>query len=152
MEPSAARRHSRRVGDTREVADDVPTTPAPIGGLSHLQLVVGDVESCRRWWTAVLGLIPLYEDDAGTVALRHRPTNIVIVLSPRPPDSPGPGDRLDHLAFAVADRATLDSWIEHLDNAGIPHPDVILELGNHSLQLTDPDGITLELVAPPARR
>jgi len=131
------------------VADRVRTTPAPIGGLSHLQLVVGDVEACRRWWTAVLGLETLYTDDSGTVALRHRPTNVVIVFSARAADSPGPGDRLDHVAFSVDSRATLDSWIQHLDDVGIPHPDVIPELGNHSLQLTDPDGITLELVAPP---
>lgn len=124
-------------------------TPAPIGGLSHLQLVVADVEGCRQWWTAALGMAPLYA-AAGTVALRHRPTNIVIVFSPRPDDSPGPGDRLDHVAFSVVDRETLDTWIEHLDRAGIPHPPVTLELGNHSLQLTDPDGITLELIAPPA--
>lgn len=132
------------------MADRVRATAAPLGGLSHLQLVVSDVDACRRWWTAVLGLDTLYEDDDGTVALRHRPTNIVIVLSARASDSPGPGDRLDHVAFWVKDRATLDEWIEHLDDAGLEHPAVVLELGNHSLQLTDPDGITVELVAPPA--
>ena len=138
------------VSDTRSVADRVRATPAPLGGLSHLQLVVSDVDACRRWWTTVLGLDTLYEDTAGTVALRHRPTNIVIVLSARASDSPGPGDRLNHVAFAIKDRATLDEWLRHLDDAAIEHPEVVLELGNHSLQLTDPDGITLELVAPPA--
>lgn len=133
------------------MADHPPVTPAPIDGLSHVQLVVDDVPACRQWWTAVLGLVPLYADDEHTVALRHRPTNVVVVLSRRPPGSPGAGDRLDHVAFAVADRATLDAWVEHLDELGIAHPGVIDELGNHSLQLTDPDGTHVELVAPPDR-
>jgi catechol-2,3-dioxygenase len=122
--------------------------PAPIKGVSHLQLVVDDVEACRAWWTAVLGLVPLYSDD-GVVALRHRPTNLVVVLSARAEGSAGAGDRLDHVAFAVEDRQTLERWVDHLDAAGIDHPGIIDELGNHSLQLTDPDGTHVELVAPP---
>ena len=134
------------------MADDAAVTPAPILGLSHVQLVVDDVPACRRWWTAVLGLELLYEDDtAGVVALRHRGAKLVVVLSTRDADSRGAGDRLDHLAFAVRDRATLDTWVAHLDSEGIPHPGIIDELGNHSLQLTDPDGTQVELVAPPDR-
>ena len=51
----------------------------------------------------------------------------------------------------VADRATLDTWVAHLDGLGIEHPGVVDELGNHSLQLVDPDGTNVELVAPPDR-
>lgn len=126
--------------------------PAPVSGVSHFQLVVGDVATCRDWWTRVLGMQTLYEGTAGdVVALRHRPSRVVIVLSARPPESVGPGDRLDHVAFAVPDRAALDTWADHLDELGIVHPGVIDELGNHSLQLVDPDGINVELVAPPDR-
>ncbi|MBL8777407.1 MAG: VOC family protein [Acidimicrobiales bacterium] len=126
--------------------------PAPVSGVSHLQLVVGDVAVCRDWWTNVLGMQTLYEGDTGdVVALRHRPSNVVIVLSARAEGSAGAGDRLDHVAFAVPDRATLDTWVARLDELGIAHPGVIDELGNHSLQLVDPDGINVELVAPPDR-
>ena len=126
--------------------------PAPVTGVSHLQLVVGDVAASRAWWARVLGMQTLYEGEAGDVgALRHRPSGVVVVLSARAADSGGPGDRLDHVAFAVPDRATLDTWVEHLDRLGIAHPGVVDELGNHSLQLVDPDGINVELVAPPAR-
>lgn len=68
---------------------------------------------------------------------------------PDPPGSAGAGDRLDHLAFAVPDRATLDGWVAHLDELGIEHPGVTDELGSHSLQLVDPDGTRVELVAHP---
>ena len=127
-------------------------SPAPVSGVSHLQLVVGDLPACRAWWTKVLGLETIHEgEDGDVIALRHRPSKVVIVLSARAPGSAGAGDRLDHVAFAVPDRATLDTWVDHLDELGIEHPGVIDELGNHSLQLVDPDGIHVELVAPPDR-
>lgn len=126
--------------------------PAPVTGVSHLQLVVDDVAACRAWWARVLGLEVLYEDPGAVVALRHRPGRFVIVLSARPTGSPGAGDRLDHVAFAVPDRATLDGCVARLDELGVEHPGIVDELGNHSLQLVDPDGIRVELVAPPDRR
>ena len=128
-----------------------PLPPAPVTGVSHLQLVVDDVAGCREWWQRVLGLEVLFEDGTSVVALRHRPARFVVVLSARPPGSTGAGDRLDHVAFAVPDRAALDGWVERLDELGVAHPGVVDELGNHSLQLVDPDGIRVELVAPPDR-
>lgn len=131
--------------------DDLPTTPAPVTGVSHVQLAVGDVAACRTWWTQVLGLEVLYEDGDSVVALRHRPGRFVVVLSTRADDAPAVDGRLDHLAFAIPDRATLDEWVTRLDELGIDHPGVVDELGNHSLQLVDPDGTHVELVAPPGR-
>ena len=61
------------------------------------------------------------------------------------------GEPLDHLAFAVPDGDTLRVWADHLAEVGIEHPGVILELGKPSLQLRDPDGISIELVAPASR-
>ena len=47
---------------------------------------------------------------------------------------------LDHIAFEVADRAELTSWMAHLDELGVGHSPV-QELG-HSffVSLEDPDG------------
>ena len=56
---------------------------------------------------------------------------------------------LDHLAFAVPNGEVLDEWAAHLTDVGIAHPGVVLELGKPSLQLRDPDGNAIELVAPP---
>jgi len=121
---------------------------APLLGFSHVQLVVSDLDASRAWYTTVLGLEQFAAGD-GYVALRHRPARLSIVLSCRRSDAPGvPHDPMDHLAFAVGDGATLRAWADHLAAAGIEHPGVVLELGKPSLQLRDPDGVAIELVAP----
>jgi catechol-2,3-dioxygenase len=57
-------------------------------------------------------------------------------------------EHLDHLAFAVPDGDSLTAWAEHLTAIGIDHAGIVLENGHPSLQLRDPDGIAIELVAP----
>jgi catechol-2,3-dioxygenase len=55
------------------------------------------------------------------------------------------------LAFAVADGPTLEAWAAHLRELGLNVPAVVDELGKPSLQLRDPDGNAVELVAPAPR-
>ncbi len=127
---------------------------APMTGLSHAQLLVSDVPASAEWYAAALGLEPYAEDPAlGYVALRHRGAKVVFVLTSRPGGSePGiDGGSLDHLAFAVPDGDALRAWADHLTEIGIEHAGVVLENGNPSLQLRDPDGIAIELVAPGPR-
>jgi glyoxylase I family protein len=126
---------------------------AQITGLSHVQLLVSDVAASAKWYSAVLGLAPFADDaDIGYVALRHRGGRFVVVLTKAPASSTGSTgpapDGLDHLAFAVPDGAALEAWAAHLVEVGIDHAGVVLEGGHPSLQLRDPDGIALELVAP----
>jgi glyoxylase I family protein len=126
---------------------------APITGLSHVQLLVSDVGASAKWYSAVLGLAPFADDpDVGYVALRHKAGKFVVVLTkaPAPPQRPAEAvhDVLDHLALAVPDSAQLEEWAEHLTDIGIDHTGVVLEGGHPSLQLRDPDGIAIELVAP----
>ena len=123
---------------------------APITGLSHFQLLVSDVEASARWYTTVLGLVPYAEDlDIGYVALRQPAANVVLVLTVRPggPEDSTPSDVLDHLAFAVSGGEALREWAAHLTALGVTHDGVALENGRPSLQLRDPDGIAVELVA-----
>ena len=55
---------------------------------------------------------------------------------------------LDHLAFAVRDRADLDSAARHLDDLGIDH-EPVKDVGvMYILEFRDPDNIALELTAP----
>jgi len=129
---------------------------APFSGLSHVQLMVADVEVSAAWYREALGMEGFVEDPAaGYVALRHRPSRVVIVLTADSADDrPGPADRrgaLDHLAFAVADPAKLAAWADHLTAVGIRHHGILLEDGRPSLQLVDPDGTAIELVAPAPR-
>jgi catechol-2,3-dioxygenase len=130
-----------------------PAHGAPITGLSHVQLMVSDVGASARWYSTVLGLGPLSEDpDIGYVALRHRDAKVVVVLTKgrRPNDQSreSADESLDHLAFAVPDGDLLCLWAEHLSEVGIVHDGVVHENGHPSLQLRDPDGIAIELVAP----
>ncbi len=123
---------------------------APITGLSHVQLLVSDVAASARWYRTVLGLVPFAEDpDIGYVALRHRAARIVVVLTRGSRAGSRPADEvLDHLAFAVPDGGSLSAWAEYLTQVGIDHGGVVLENGHPSLQLRDPDGVAIELVAP----
>ena len=140
---------------------------APITGLSHVQLRVSDVASSAAWYAAALGLEPYAEDlSIGYIALRHPGARFVIVLTegpavtrPERDDGPDIGVTaasspagLDHLALAVPDGAALEAWAGHLTDIGIHHGGVVPENGNPSLQLRDPDGISVELVAPGSRR
>jgi catechol-2,3-dioxygenase len=103
------------------------------------------------WYTTVLGLVRLAADDGeGYVALRHPTSGMVVVLTGGR-DGIESGGRLDHLAFAVPDGDALRAWADGLRARGIGHAGVVLELGKPSLQLLDPDGIAIELVAPAPR-
>jgi catechol 2,3-dioxygenase-like lactoylglutathione lyase family enzyme len=152
-----------------DVADHTPDpVGAPITGLSHVQLLVSDVGTSAAWYAAALGLEPYAEDlRIGYIALRHPGARFVIVLTQGPAAATPPARddgadsgvaaasspaRLDHLALAVPDGAALDAWAGHLTDIGIHHDGVVLENGNPSLQLRDPDGISVELVAPGPRR
>jgi catechol-2,3-dioxygenase len=125
---------------------------APISGFSHVQLLVRDVATSERWYAQVLGLERFVASDDGSyVALRHLSSKFLIVLSTglRGVDANERSEPLDHLAFAVPDGAALEAWAAQLTALGIDHPGVVDELGKPSLVLTDPDGIHIELVAPP---
>jgi glyoxylase I family protein len=139
---------------SREQCHDVQVTASrtsPMTGFSHVQLLVTDVRASEQWYATVLGLERFSGDNSvGYVALRHKPSGVVIVLSTR--ESPHRVDTaLDHLAFAVPDGAALAQWALHLSDAGVEHDGIVLELGKPSLQLRDPDGNAIELVAPAPR-
>jgi len=122
---------------------------APVTGFSHVQLNVADVARSVEWYCTVLGMEVMLERPDVT-ALRNRAARMVIVI--------GPSDHvdqttspIDHMAFAVPDGESLRVWADHLTTVGIAHDGVILELGKPSLQMVDPDGNSVELVAPAPR-
>src|ERR1700722_2345643 len=92
-----------------------PGSSAPITGLSHVQLLVTDVETSARWYSTVLSLVPYAEDlSIGYIALRQPDAKLVVVLTQRTEGTPGsthPGaEALDHIAFAASDGASLQAW------------------------------------------
>lgn len=124
---------------------------APVTGFSHVQLRVSNLAASERWYTTVLGLDRLVADpEGGYVALRHRPSRVVVVLTTTQSLTDSTDhDRLDHLAFAVPDGPSLQAWATELTARGVSHGGVVDELGKPSLTLIDPDAISVELVAPP---
>jgi catechol-2,3-dioxygenase len=57
---------------------------------------------------------------------------------------------LDHVSFGCADRAELVSWERRLDELGVKHGGVVDAGYGSGLSFRDPDGLPLELFAPPA--
>jgi glyoxylase I family protein len=134
----------------------------PVSGFAHVRLTVTDIARSRAFYERVFGLPVAFEvpadADAATREQLHFLYGGVIFqlgsgllgLRPVAPD----GDRfsedrvgLDHLSFAVADRAALHDAAGRLDELGVPHGEV-KDLGRAAiLEFRDPDGIALELYA-----
>ncbi len=79
-------------------------------------------------------------DDDSYVALRHRPSRVVVVLTAGDPgDRPRPA-RSTTSPSPSPTVPTLEAWAAELTAQGIDHPGVVDELGKPSLVLADPDG------------
>ena len=124
-----------------------------MSGFSHLQLLVSDFETSKRWYENVLGLVEKasgVSDGRPYALLVHKPAKVGIVLQ----TATGPlGEHraIDHVAFAAPDRESLEKYVARLDEMGIDHPGIADVPEGASLLLTDPDGVDVELLAPPSR-
>lgn len=130
---------------------------------AHIRLTVTNIERSRAFYDAVLGLPIAFEMPAGAdEATRERFSflfggviyklgDALFGLRPVASDT-FDEDRtgLDHLSFAVADRAALDRAIAVLEGMGVRHEEIKdIEVG-WILEFRDPDNIALELFAPKA--
>jgi glyoxylase I family protein len=132
-----------------------------IVGLHHLGLTVRDAEASATWYETVLGFRRVGRFDApdgarSKVFLRHDGLRVRLGLTQHSDADRAPFNEtrigLDHLAFAVADRARLDEWAERLTAAGVPHSPVAPANsipGAAVLVLRDPDNIQRELFYEP---
>ena len=96
-------------------------------GLHHFGLTVTDVERSARWYEDVLGLV------------EHRSSSTTRF------DETSPG--LDHLSFAVANRAELEHWCARLDDHGVERSPIARARsfpGAFVVVFRDPDNIQLE--------
>jgi len=132
-----------------------------IEDIHHLGLTVSDVDASAAWYVEVLGFTRVgeYEAPAGErrkVFLRHPGLRARLGLVQHRASVGGRFDEtrvgLDHLAFRVDSRASLDGWAERLAAAGVPVSPVADALSiEHAAVLVfrDPDNIQLELFADP---
>jgi hypothetical protein len=121
-----------------------------------MQLVVRDVAVSAPWYCAALGLEQFTSgtiDSGPYVGLRHPTARFVIGMqtaTPAQAENLG-GESIEHLSFAVADRAALDAMRDDLVARGIDVGDVFEEAVSYNARLCDPDGLVLELTAPKPR-
>jgi len=125
-------------------------------GLDHVAVAVADMDRSRAFYEGVLGFRHVMDLPAG-VFLSNGAVGLGIGPSPAPDRAPA-GDRfdearvgLDHLSFAVADRAELERAARLLEERGVPHGEVTdlgAAFGLYVLAFRDPDNIQLELTAP----
>jgi glyoxylase I family protein len=140
---------SQPASATGATATTATGAPSPVTGFSHAQLNVSDVAVSERWYTTLLGMRRFYGDAAtGYIGLVHPPSGMVLALSQGHPDPGHESAALEHVAFAVPDPAVLQEWADELTRLGYEHPGIVQEGRNSSLQLRDPDGLAVELVAP----
>ena len=128
-------------------------------GLAHVALTVQDAEVSGPWYRQLLDSDPVVDEhtdagyrhlvwvlDGGTLLGIHQHQRGV-------PAEPFTEFRvgLDHVGFGVANRAELEKWVDRLNALGIRHGGIVDAGYGSGLSFRDPDGIALELFAPPSR-
>ena len=127
--------------------------------LAHVAITVTDLERSTEWYSALFGADPVLDEDESISNFHH--TVFVLAgeqlfgLHTHPAGQSGTSFNelvtgLDHVAFACADRAELETWAGKLDELGIAHGGVVDAHYGSGLSFRDPDNIALEFFAPPA--
>ena len=135
-----------------------------LGGIHHITLRSQDPAAARRFYEAVIGLqfmeIPVSGDvtsiwkgaPAGGALLASQVGSAFLIIAP-PLEGTAEGDRfseyrigVDHLAFAVEDRAELDALVERLRDAGVETRGVEDDavLNKEYVAFRDPDNVQWE--------
>ena len=127
-----------------------------IPAITHVAVTVSDLAASEAWYTKVLGVEPVLDEDTGP--FRHIVFSMgstLLGLHGFPDlattaafDERRPG--LDHIAFGCANRDELVEWAARLDELGVAHGGVIDAGYGSGLSFRDPDNIALELFAPPS--
>jgi catechol-2,3-dioxygenase len=125
--------------------------------LNHVAVTVRDIEISGPWYRNLLGTDPILDErtDAG---FRHQVWMLDggTVFGIHQHDRAAPDEKfnelrvgLDHVGFGCANRAELDNWVRRLGELGIEHGGIVEAPYGSGLSFRDPDGIALEVFAPP---
>jgi glyoxylase I family protein len=124
-------------------------------GVNHIILTVGDVDRSRAFYRDVLECAVADIADNPDYGFYFAVGGVEFYVGPS--RQPVAGDRfnefrigLDHVAFTVADRATLDALAALLLEAGVDTKGVeqFAPSGNYYIAFRDPDNIQLEFWLP----
>ena len=123
--------------------------------ITHVALTVSDLGRSVPWYQRLFDADPVLDEDTGP--FRHVVWSLgstLVGLHQFPDgrsetfDERRPG--LDHVAFGAGDRATLEKWVTRLEELGIDHGGIVDAHYGSGLSFRDPDGVALELFAPPS--
>jgi catechol-2,3-dioxygenase len=126
--------------------------------LTHVALTVRDLSVSVPWYEALLDAKPVLDEDTDggfhhTVYLLGNGTLIGLHQHEQTaPAEPFSEHRvgLDHVAFGCHDRSELEQWVGRLDGLGVVHGGIKDAAYGSGVSFRDPDGIALELFAPPS--
>jgi glyoxylase I family protein len=126
--------------------------------LTHVALTVRDLSVSAPWYRALFDAEPVLDEDTEpafhhTVYLLGNGT--LFGLHQHQHSAPVEAFSeyrvgLDHVAFGVEERDSLEKWTRRLDELDIPHGEIKDAPYGSGLSFRDPDGIALEFFAPPA--
>jgi glyoxylase I family protein len=133
--------------DVRRYLDATPAQPT-FAGVHHVSLHVTDVRRSEKWYADTLGFMrvdgDIAEDGTGHVVLLHLASGSLVTLAT------AQEPRVEHVAFACADRDALVDWHSFLTERD-SQPGTITDAAYGSgFVLRDPDGLEMELFAPPS--
>lgn len=132
----------------------MPAFPA----IAHVAVTVTDLDRSTRWYGALFESQPVLDEDETTGGFHHTVFVLgggqLFGLHTHPGADPGGpfNERrtgLDHVSFACADHAELESWAKRLGDLGIEHGGIIDAHYGSGISFRDPDNIALEFFAPP---
>jgi catechol 2,3-dioxygenase-like lactoylglutathione lyase family enzyme len=128
--------------------DAANNTSPGILGISYLGITVRDIPAAQRFWTSVIGFVTLFDGDE-LCMIFEQSSKPAIGLTNQQGQVAGSFDersiRLDHLALAVADIATLHRWERRLAGLDVPHSAITSSDAGPHLNLRAPDNFPTEL-------
>ncbi len=127
-----------------------------VTGFHHVALTVSDLARSAAWYERLLELeltIDEHEESRQAKVYRIAGTGSVLGLVQHATTAVSTGEAsfrpdrigLDHVAFAVADRAAVDGWVDRLDGLGITHSGAIDIPVGAILNFRDPDDIQISI-------
>lgn len=115
-------------------------------GLTHIHLVVRDLERSLKFYTTVFGLKEQFRQGRHMVFLNTPGSRDLVTLNQAGTELAGVTGGVDHFGFRLEDPADLDAAIAEVERAG----GKLVERGEHSpgvpfAYVKDPDGYVIEL-------
>jgi catechol 2,3-dioxygenase-like lactoylglutathione lyase family enzyme len=130
---------------------------AAFPALTHVALTVRDLSVSVPWYEVLFDAKPVLDED--TDPDFHHTVYLLgdTLIGLHQHQTPAPDGAfseynvgLDHVAFGCADRAELEQWEKKLDELGVKHGGIKDAAYGSGISFRDPDGIPLELFAPPS--